>query len=102
MFDYPPARSGGALMLVCILLLTDCVENVVKQNPSGYLALTMTVAAALGAAGLLGAPVRAEEGVEEGAALIERVVAQTARTGLALRATRELRAGTVAGKYHGW
>jgi len=85
-------------MLVCILLITDCEEIVVTQNPSGHLALTITVAAALGAAALAGAPLRAEEG----AALIERVVAQTARAGIALRATRELRAGTVAGKYQGW
>jgi hypothetical protein len=33
---------------------------------------------------------------------IQRVVAQTTRTGLAIRATRELKAGTVSGKHEGW
>lgn len=33
---------------------------------------------------------------------IQRVVAQTTRTGLAIRATRDLRAGTISGKHEGW
>ena len=33
---------------------------------------------------------------------IQRVVAQTTRSGLAIRATRHLRAGTVSGKHEGW
>jgi Na+-translocating ferredoxin:NAD+ oxidoreductase RnfG subunit len=33
---------------------------------------------------------------------IQRVVAQTTRSGLAIRATRDLRAGTVSGKHQGW
>jgi hypothetical protein len=33
---------------------------------------------------------------------IQQVVAQTTRSGLAIRAVRELRAGTVSGKHQGW
>ena len=33
---------------------------------------------------------------------IQRVVAQTTRSGLAIRATRLLRAGTISGKHEGW
>ena len=33
---------------------------------------------------------------------IQRVVAQTTRSGLAIRATRDLRAGTASGKHQGW
>lgn len=33
---------------------------------------------------------------------IQRVVEQTTRSGLAVRSTRELRAGTVSGKHEGW
>lgn len=33
---------------------------------------------------------------------IQRVVAQTTRSGLAIRATREMRAGTLSGKHEGW
>jgi hypothetical protein len=34
--------------------------------------------------------------------LIRRVVVQTTRSGLAVRATRQLRAGTASGKHEGW
>jgi hypothetical protein len=85
-------------MLVCILLIDSCVEHVVTHHHSSHLALTMTFATALGAAGWLGAPVRAAEETT----LIQRVVAQTTQTRVALRATRELRAGTVSGKHQGW
>jgi hypothetical protein len=34
--------------------------------------------------------------------LLKRVVAQTTRTGLSIRATRDLRAGTLSGKHEGW
>ncbi len=33
---------------------------------------------------------------------LQRVVAQTTRSGLAIRATRDLRAGTINGKHQGW
>ena len=72
-----------------------------KHNPSSHLKLTVAIATAVSAAGLLGAPLRAERAEEE-AALIQRVVAQTTRAAVALRATRELRAGTVSGKHQGW
>jgi hypothetical protein len=61
----------------------------------------MAVAAAVGVATLLDTRVSAEE--DDGAdGLIQRVVAQTTRSGVAFRATRELRAGTVTGKHQGW
>ena len=40
--------------------------------------------------------------VEIGPGFIQRIVAQTTRSGLAIRATRDLRAGTVSGKHQGW
>lgn len=45
-------------------------------------------------------PVAAD--TEASAHLVQRVVAQTTRTGLSIRATRELRAGTLTGKHQGW
>jgi hypothetical protein len=42
------------------------------------------------------------EDEETADSLIQRVIAQTTRSGLTIRATRELRAGTTTGKHLGW
>lgn len=39
---------------------------------------------------------------EEADVLIQRVIAQTTRSGIAVRATRRLEAGTISGKHRGW
>lgn len=44
----------------------------------------------------------AAEGEESADGLIQRVVEQTTRSGVAVRATRDMRAGTVSGKHQGW
>jgi hypothetical protein len=57
--------------------------------------------AALGYLALHGADLRADEsGSSDG--FIQQVLAQTTRSGLAIRAIREMRAGTVSGKHQGW
>jgi hypothetical protein len=81
------------------------VEHVMKRHYSQHhthqVAAMITVAAMVGMAGLLDANLSAE--AEESAdVLIRRVVAQTNRPGVAVRATRELRAGTRSGKHQGW
>ena len=63
-------------------------------------ALSIHTIAALGCLALI-VEVRADESaVPDG--FIQRVVAQTARSGLAIRSIREMRAGTVNGKHQGW
>jgi hypothetical protein len=49
---------------------------------------------------LAAADLRADEEREQG--LIQRVVAQTTRSQLAIKAVREMRAGTMSGKHEGW
>jgi hypothetical protein len=56
--------------------------------------------ALVGLAGVLNVGVALE--AEEVHALIQRVVAQTTRSGIAVRATRHLEAGTISGKHRGW
>ena len=63
--------------------------------------IAVAIAAAVGVAAALDASVIAREsGDADG--LIERVVTQASRSGIAIRAIRELRAGTVSGKHLGW
>jgi hypothetical protein len=61
---------------------------------------TISAIAAIGGFALAGAELRADEAPIDG--FIQRVVAQTTRSGLAIRAIREMRAGTVSGKHRGW
>ena len=68
-------------------------------NTSTYAAISAVVA--IGGLALAGAELRADESVS-GDGFIQRVVAQTTRSGLAIRAIREMRAGTVSGKHRGW
>lgn len=60
----------------------------------------IAIAAIVGVAGFVSTiAVDAEETVD---ALIQRVVAETTRSGIAVRATRRLEAGAASGKYHAW
>lgn len=61
----------------------------------------MTIAAVVGIAGLLDITVKAN-GEEANLELIERIIAEATKSGVALRATRELRAGTQSGNHVGW
>jgi hypothetical protein len=63
-------------------------------------AVIPAAAVALGFVALAASGVAAHRDTEQ--TLIQRVVAQTTRSGLAIRATRHLRAGTVSGKHEGW
>jgi hypothetical protein len=58
-------------------------------------------AVAIGGLTVADITVRANEAVPPDR-LIQQVVAQTTRSGLAIRTVRELRAGTVSGKHQGW
>jgi hypothetical protein len=49
---------------------------------------------------LAAAELRADGSTEQG--LIQRVVAQTTRSQLAIKAVRDMRAGTLSGKHEGW
>ena len=72
-----------------------------RPNHTHRVAAVVSFAAVLGLAGLIDAKLLAdaEEAPEN---LIQRVVAQTTRSGIAVRATREMRAGTRSGKHAGW
>ncbi len=59
-----------------------------------------TLAALAGLAGVLNVGVAAD--AEEADWLIQQVVAQTTRSGLAVHAARHLEAGSVSGKHRGW
>jgi hypothetical protein len=67
-----------------------------SRKQSAVTALTALV----GLAGVLNVGVALD--AEEVDTLIQRVVAQTTRSGIALRTTRHLEAGTVSGKHRGW
>ena len=64
-------------------------------------AAVVSVAAMVALASLLDGNLKAEA-EEAPENLIQRVVAQTTRSGIAVRAIRELRAGTHSGKHEGW
>jgi hypothetical protein len=61
-----------------------------------------TVAAVLGFVAFSNAGSTTVAAAGDDGSFIQRVVAQTTRSGLAIRATRDLRAGTVSGKHEGW
>lgn len=69
-------------------------------EPSARHTLVTTLAALVGLAGVLNAGVVPDG--EDRDTLVQRVVAQTTRSGLAIRATRHLEAGTIEGKHRGW
>jgi hypothetical protein len=71
-----------------------------KFSQPRHVMIAATAAALVGCVALLDTQLNADTLDEE--SFIERVVAQTTRSGLAIRATRELRAGTVSGKHQGW
>jgi hypothetical protein len=62
--------------------------------------LVTTVAALVGLAGVLNVGLAAD--AEDPDGLVQQVVAQTTRSGFALRASRHLEAGSVSGKHRGW
>jgi hypothetical protein len=77
------------------------MKDRVTHSRSRQLTALAAAAAAVGIATLLQTKIDAAP-AEASEALISRVVAQTTRSGIAVRALRELRAGTVSGKHQGW
>ena len=75
-------------------------QEVATPNPH-RVAAVVTVSAMVGLAMAFDVSLGAEA-VESAEALIEKVVAQTTRTGISARAFRDLRAGTTTGKHQGW
>ena len=71
------------------------------QAHSTRVAAAVVMVAAVGAATMFDARLTAEESADSDG-LIQRVLAETTRSGVAVRATRELRAGTLGGKHQGW
>lgn len=71
-----------------------------STHPRGNAAALSLVALA----GLLlaAASLGADESASDADGFIAQVVAQTTRSGLAIRAVREMRAGTASGKHQGW
>jgi hypothetical protein len=63
--------------------------------------LVTALTALVGLAGVLNTGLAADA-EDTGTALIRRVVAQTTRAGVAVRATRRLEAGTATGNHRGW
>lgn len=85
-----------------VLRCASGVERVViTPHQSQQVAAVIAIVGMVGLAGLFEVTLdaRPEELPEN---LIERVMAQTTRSGVRLRATRELRAGTRSGKHQGW
>jgi hypothetical protein len=65
------------------------------------------VAAVIGLAAMVGLASAMESGVSANGEevhdmLIRKIVAQTTRSGLTIRATRDMKAGTLSGKHQGW
>ncbi len=72
-----------------------------KPNPTHRAAAAaVSVIAIFGLTSFLEANLKTDAETPE--ALIQRVVTQTTRSGIAIRATREMRAGTRSGKHMGW
>lgn len=83
------------------LALMDAVERLMKNSNTNRIAIT-AVAVGLLCSSVAPASKASMRGEEIEPGFIKRVVAQTTRSGLAVRATRDLRAGTVSGKHQGW
>jgi hypothetical protein len=81
------------------LALLAVVENVTRATGSQRVVIAATVL--LGVATLASTAVEGSDGDGE-QSFIQRVVAQTARSGLTVRGRRDLRAGTASGKHEGW
>lgn len=77
------------------------MEHEVATAHPHRVAAIVTVAAMVGVASAFDVTLGAET-VGSAEALIEKVVAQTTRTGISARAFRALHAGTTTGKHHGW
>ena len=73
-----------------------------KPTKSRRLVAAATAAVMVGFAAMAAQSLQAESPGELPPQLIQRVVAQTTRSGLAIRATRHLEAGTLSGKHQGW
>ena len=84
------------------VLLFATVVNATRRFSWRNLALVAT-AVAFATAGALTAALHAVEAdPENNESLIRRVMAQTTRSGVGIRSTRELRAGTLSGNHKGW
>jgi hypothetical protein len=77
------------------------MERVMVPNHSKQAGVAVVSASMLGIMMLLGVELAGEPVVRE-ENLIRRVVTQTTRSGIAIRAVREMRAGTLSGKHTGW
>ena len=71
-----------------------------KRHPRHRLTTLVTVGVLVGLVQTLDG--RRAADAPEGAGLIQRVLTQTSRHGISVRAIRELRAGTRSGKHQGW
>ena len=83
------------------LAIFTAVSRDVRQQPSNHLVIVVAVAAAVGMVAVQDVRLNAAD-EESTASLIQRVIAQTTRSGFSIRAIRELRAGTISGKHQGW
>jgi hypothetical protein len=72
-----------------------------KPNQAQQVATLVVIATIVGLASALDVTIQASD-EESSQSLIQKVVAQTTRAGFGIRATRELKAGTVSGKHQGW
>ena len=72
-----------------------------RPYPPQQIATLVAIATIVGLASAMPTSVAAtaEESAET---LVQKVVAQTTRSGFGIRATREMKAGTVSGKHKGW
>lgn len=82
------------------LAIEQRVERVTTPSYPQRVAALLIVAAMVGLASSFDATLAAEEPSGEG--LIQRIVRHATRPGVAVRAIRELRAGTRSGKHLGW
>jgi hypothetical protein len=83
------------------LLRPESVEHVVKRHQAAQLVALVATVAAVGLVAGFDVKLSAADD-EDGSAIIQRVIAHAAQAGIAIHATRELRAGTVSGKHQGW
>jgi hypothetical protein len=81
--------------------LSQGVDIVVEQRSARRIVAAAALIAAVGLAAAYEIHLDAESEVDVDG-LIQRVIAQTTRSGIAIQATREMRAGTVSGKHQAW
>jgi hypothetical protein len=87
-------RSGARLAI-------SFAGNTMSLHTTASICVTISAVVAIGGLTLTTAELRADESLANDG-FIRRVVTQTTRSGLAIRAIREMRAGTVSGKHQGW